>query len=176
VPTFCLDELAELKELDEVLKRKQLLQKKNQSEILEDGLTVYINTLILKSQRFPGRGKVSSFLNNAIGISSGIIYENTGKLESTAYLVCIEQASQFLQTEQARYLNHLGFKIEVFDETPKNDSSGKIKHAFVLLTDKSGEKYIFDPWKGYVQKYKDEEFINSKGKRLGLKYYNSKFY
>jgi hypothetical protein len=162
----------ETKDLVKIHKRLSLLEKDSSPQQLHDELlSIYINRLVLNGERAPGRGTARAYItNNLPSIAFGLIYENTGSQLSkkTDYLVCIEQAYRFLDsdTPESKYLLFKGYTLDLYDETPKSDEGDQVTHAYTQLTSPEGKHFVFDSWKGVTKEFDSEvKSKDSKGIR-----------
>lgn len=165
----------EAKALINIHKRLSRLEKDDSPQQLHDELlTIFLNRLVLNGERAPGRGSTRAYLtNNLPSIAFGIIYENTGTQISkkSDYLVCIEQAYRFLDsdTPESSYLRFKGYTLDLYDETPKSDDGPQVTHAYTQITSPDGKHYVFDSWKGVTKEFDSEVTEKgSKGVREGF--------
>lgn len=180
IPEYCLNQLNDINTemlalLNKIENRKENVDGK---ELEEELMTIYISRLIVNKQRASGRGKVNAYLkNNLVSIPAGLLVEgfDLEMFNKYAYLVCVEQVYNFIESPEARYLRFRGYTTHVFDETPKKDKTGKTTHAFILLENKNKEFTIFDPWKGETGEFKESEYKSSKGIKEGFTWKPSRY-
>lgn len=169
------DELKELVEIHQ--KIADLSSVIDQEQLLNYLQKSFTHRLVLQGRRASGTGKFNAYVfNNLVGISSGMLYENFGILGKYAYEVCIEQVYSFLDSPEARYLKYKGYELSKFDETEKTDTSGKTKHAFVLVRDPGGNGFVLDTWIGKVTPYIPDQYSNSKGEDKRFSRKKTKYY
>lgn len=114
----------------------------------------HVARLVSRGERMRGAGAVAGRVNNAIGIASTLIGEATGTNLPLGYRTCVEQ-TQSLMSEQVlvNLVTEKGWTFAAFDTTPVSDTSGNVKHRFVLGTAPDGTTYRIDPWAKKVERY-----------------------
>lgn len=169
------EEIQELVEIHQ--KISDLSTEIDKGELLNILQKSFTHRLVLQGRRASGTGKFNAYVfNNLVGLSAGMLYENFGVLGKYAYEVCIEQVYSFLDSPEARYLKYKGYELTKFDETEKTDTSGKTKHAFVLVRDPEGNGFVFDTWIGKVTPYIPDQYSKSKGEDKRFSRKKSKYY